>query len=281
MSDTTSKKRNTYKALAGAFLSGGLAQAQLAVTNANDTLIATDEGFYDVDINQDNIGDFRITQYINNGVSNNVNGVTITPLGNNGHQVAGELKSTFNYPFKLNIGDSIGPTQTQWNGAGGPFELGYLVYEVDGATYPNSNWVGPVSDGYLGLRLLEASNLYYYGWARLDIAADNKSFVVKEFAFEQTLDSVVYIGGHLLSDMEHFKENLHFYAYNNILMTKNPLDLKDVSAKVIDLAGRTLVHVAVPNGEGEIDLSHLATGVYTVLMQRKGLIRVEKINITH
>jgi hypothetical protein len=129
--------------------------------------------------------------------------------------------------------------------------------------------------------LLEASNLYYYGWARLDIAPDNKSFIVKEFAFEQTLDSVVYIGGHLLSDMEHFKENLHFYAYNNMLMTRNPLNLDDVSAKVLDLSGKNLVQVTLSKGDGTIDLSHLPTGVYTVLMQRKGLIRVDKINITH
>jgi hypothetical protein len=259
--DDLKAKAARYSAIAGS-LAAGTVSGQVVLTDAKDTLIDFHNGYYDIDLNQDGQGDFRIRQYIETGVSGNVNAVVISPLGGNGHQVAGEFKLQFNYPFRFDVGDSLGPTQTVWNGTGLPFETGYMVYELDGATYPNSNWVGPVNDGYLGLRLRVTADDFLFGWARVSIAADNKSFIVHEFAYEESQNVPILAGNNLVGISPAMPPDVNFFVTTDAIRIANPAAIKGLEVALTDMRGQVLVEEKMTSTQFEIPTQGLAKGIY-------------------
>ena len=276
------QKIERYTAVVGGLLAtGNLAQAQVVITSANDTLVDVQNGFYDIDLNQDGTADFRLKQYVGGGVSNNVNGVVVSPLGGNGHQVAGELKLTFNYPFRFEVGDSIGQTQTQWNGTGLPFENGYMVFEVNGATYPNSNWAGPVDAGYLGLRLRLTADDFLYGWARVSIGADNKSFVVHEFGYEQSQNQSIAAGNNRISTETLQPDLFQVNCDGQTLWIKNLKETQGAILQMMDLAGRVVHQTPLEAKDFEMDLRALPTGLYTLQIVMHAQVWVEKIGVRY
>lgn len=273
-------KIERYAAVAGGLLAtGAIAQAQVVVTSANDTLIDVNNGYYDIDLNQDGVANFRLKQYLGSGVSNNVNGVVVSPLGGNGHQVAGELKLTFNYPFRFEVGDSIGQTQTQWNGTGLPFENGYMVFEVDGATYPNSNWAGPVTAGYLGLRLRLTADDFLFGWARVSIAADNKSFTVHEFGYEQSQNQAIVAGGNRIGVPNLAATYFQVNNDGNTLRIKNLKQLAGANLQLTDMAGRVVHATTLGSTDFELDLKLFSKGIYALQIALDAHVVVEKIGV--
>jgi hypothetical protein len=271
------KQAAQFTALAST-LAASTAAGQVVITNANDTLIDFHNGFYDIDLNQDGQGDFRIRQYIETGVSGNVNAILISPLGGNGHQVAGEFKTQFNYPFRFEVGDSLGLTQTQWNGTGLPFENGYMVYEIDGATYPNSNWVGPVNDGYLGLRLRVTAETFLFGWARVSIAPDNKSFVVHEFALEQTENVPILAGNNKVNLPAYGKPvAVTFIVMEDQVIINNPRQISSLNISLVDLRGNVVRHVQTDAPRESVSLQGLAKGLYLLKISHENGIQADKI----
>ena len=63
-----------------------------------------------------------------------------------------------------------------------------MAFLVDGVAYPNSNWAGPVTDGYLGLRILKDDSACF-GWLRMDVADSAKSFTIKDWSFNPEKDT--------------------------------------------------------------------------------------------
>jgi len=274
MKESLKRKLVKYSAVAGAVTSVGVAQAQVKYTDIKDTTITGNGNYYDLDLNQDTVPDFRITQYIDSGLAGNVTAILISPYDSAWNTAAGEAINNFNYPFDLTPG-SVLSFGTDLKGIGSSKRTGYMVFEVDGISYPNSNWVGPKVNGFLGV-LLNFDNGLHFGWARIDVAADNESFTVKDFAVEMSADSSIIVGEELLSVVNNILDFSTIYTSNRNLHVVLTNDIKGVQLSVLDLQGRLLREEDL-QGTTEINLADLAAGVYLVNLRYKGVVRSEKI----
>lgn len=274
MKDQNKSKLAQYTAMAGAVLGTSAAQAQINYVNINDTTVDTNGGYYDIDLDSDGAADFRITQYLDTGATGMLDGILITPFDSLYSRVAGELENGFNYPFKLLPGDSI-QLDTEWAG-NTQTSPGYLVFQFDGTPYPNSYWKGPVSNGYLGLRIMQDDG-FHFGWARLDVAADNRSFTVKDFAYEETLELSILAGAPHLSVIERMLEQLVIGQREGVLFLSKPSEYDAVSVRVYSVSGTEITSVEWEAQQAEIDLSSAPAGVYLVEFTYNGIRNTRKV----
>jgi hypothetical protein len=277
MNKDLKKELLKYTSAAAAVLGTGQVQAQYQYTDIPDTTIDFNNGFYNLDIDQDGQMDFTLTQYVDTGVSGNINAVLIQPYTNTINRVAGERFGNFNYPFNLQAATVV-DASTDWQGAGGQFTTGYLAFEVGGTSYPNSNWIGPVGDGFLGLELRK-NGLPYYGWARLDIGEDSKSFTVKDFSINLTVDSAHVVGAELLGDIENLLEHVKILVDDKRISIIRPTNDLPMQINLIDLNGRILREIDITDMEGEINVADLPVSIYVLEMRQGNMIRREKLLI--
>jgi hypothetical protein len=266
-----------YSAVASAAATVGVANAQVQYTDINDTTVSTNGGFYDLDLNQDGNPDFRLTQIIDSGLTENVNAVLISPFDSVYNRVIGEAMNGFNYPANVTPGTIINQYEN-FQGIGGSEVKGYMAFEVDGISYPNSNWVGPTTNGFLGMQVRIGDSLHF-AWARVDVSLGSNSFTVKDFAVELTPGDSILAAGNLLNIAQNVFDNTAIIANNKTLKIVLSSDLEGVEFVLLDLQGRLLREENLSNGTLAFDLSDLSEGVYLVHLRYKGVIRTEKIVI--
>lgn len=266
-----------YSAVASAAATVGVANAQVQYTDINDTTVSTNGGFYDLDLNQDGNPDFRLTQIIDSGLTENVNAVLISPFDSVYNRVIGEAMNGFNYPANVTPGTIINQYEN-FQGIGGSEVKGYMAFEVDGISYPNSNWVGPTTNGFLGMQVRIGDSLHF-AWARVDVSLGSNSFTVKDFAVELTPGDSILAAGNLLNIAQNVFDNTAIIANNKTLKIVLSSDLEGVEFILLDLQGRLLREENLSNGTSAFDLSDLSEGVYLVHLRYKGVIRTEKIVI--
>jgi len=266
-----------YSAVASAAATVGVANAQVQYTDINDTTVSTNGGFYDLDLNQDGNPDFRLTQIIDSGLTENVNAVLISPFDSVYNRVIGEAMNGFNYPANVTPGTIINQYEN-FQGIGGSEVKGYMAFEVDGISYPNSNWVGPTTNGFLGMQVRIGDSLHF-AWARVDVSLGSNSFTVKDFAVELTPGDSILAAGNLLNIAQNVFDNTAIIANNKTLKIVLSSDLEGVEFVLLDLQGRLLREENLSNGTLAFDLSDLSKGVYLVHLRYKGVIRTEKIVI--
>lgn len=266
-----------YSAVASAAATVGVANAQVQYTDINDTTVSTNGGFYDLDLNQDGNPDFRLTQIIDSGLTENVNAVLISPFDSVYNRVIGEAMNGFNYPANVTPGTIINQYEN-FQGIGGSEVKGYMAFEVDGISYPNSNWVGPTTNGFLGMQVRIGDSLHF-AWARVDVSLGSNSFTVKDFAVELTPGDSILAAGNLLNIAQNVFDNTAIIANNKTLKIVLSSDLEGVEFVLLDLQGRLLREENLSNSTLAFDLSDLSEGVYLVHLRYKGVIRTEKIVI--
>lgn len=177
-----------YSLAAGAFVAGSeTADAAIVYTDINPNFSGVTGSQYFLDLNNDNIDDFRI--YHDGGAN-----LFIQPL-NSSNEVLGlgsvlSYASGFAYPYALSSGDSIqaAPTSGSWFNNG--YSTGYQSLNYGSGSF--GNWVS-VTDKYLGLRFVVGANTYY-GWARLDVNADGSVWSVKDYAYENVAGTSILAG---------------------------------------------------------------------------------------
>ena len=266
-----------YSAAASAAATVSVANGQVLYTDINDTTVSTNGGFYDLDLNQDGNPDFRIIQLIDSGLTQNVNAVLISPFDSIYNKAIGESINGFNYPANVTPGTIINQYEN-FSGIGGGDVKGYMAFEVDGISYPNSNWVGPTTNGFLGMQVRIGDSLHF-AWARVDVSAESNSFTVKDFAVELTPGDSILAAGNLLSIAQNIFDKSAIISNNKTLKVVLSNDLEDVNMILIDLQGRELREEDLPNGTSVFDLSDLADGIYLVQLKHKGVTITEKITV--
>ena len=204
-----------YSAVASAAATVSVANAQVKYTDINDTTVSTNGGFYDLDLDQDGSPDFRLTQIIDSGLTENVNAVLISPFDSTYNRVVGESQNGFNYPMNVTPGTVINQYET-FQGIGGSEVKGYMAFEVDGISYPNSNWVGPTTNGFLGMQVRIGDSLHF-AWARIDVGLESKSFTVKDFAVELSAGDSIIAAGNLLNIAQNVFDKSSIIANNKTL----------------------------------------------------------------
>jgi hypothetical protein len=277
MNKDLKKELLKYSGAAAALLGTGQVQAQYQYTDIPDTTVDYNNGFYNLDIDQDGQMDFTLTQYVDTGASGNTNAVLIQPYTNTINRVAGDRENNLNYPLNL-VAATVIDASTNWEGVGGQFTTGYMAFEVGGTTYPNSNWIGPVENGFLGLELRK-NGLPYYGWARLDIGEDSKSFTVKDFSINLTVDSAHVAGAELLSEIENLLERVKILVDDERISVVRHQANAPMTIRLIDLSGQLLRELSITDQEGTVDIAELPPAIYVLELYQDDMIRREKLLI--
>lgn len=274
MKDQNKKKLAQYSALAGAVLGTGVAQGQINYVDVVDTKVDTHNGKFDIDLDSDGSPDFVIRQYLDTGATGMMDAILITPYDSLYGRVSGELENNFSYPFKLAGGDSL-KLDTEWAGNTAT-QSGYLVTQFNGTPYPNSYWKGPVTDGYLGLRIIKADG-FHFGWVRLDIGADNRSFTVKDFAYNTVYEEGMVAGEPNLSTVERMLEELEIrYTTEGVVLHK-PASYGEVEVRLLDASGREFSAFTWSEMDHELELSNQPNGMFLVEFTHDGIRNVRKV----
>ena len=171
---TTHHKHNMYALPAGAacvsvLALAGPADAKIIYTPVHEVIVGP-HGSYGIDLNNDGVIDFRITNTTNVTTDTTITDLVVKdPKGNAvvGSYVQNE--GIINaHPF--NAGSQIGAFDHFLNGAA---RLA-TYYSGGGGQSAHGNWVN-VTNGYLGLEF-RIDGRAHYGWARLTVKLVNQGY---------------------------------------------------------------------------------------------------------
>lgn len=262
-----------YTSAAAALLSTQAVQAQIEYTNPPERTANANGQWLLINLDNDTVADFRITQLVD---SAGFTGVLISTATEANNQVLGLDYGNYNYPFNLQEGDPIGPGQP-FKGLRRFDDLGYLAFSVyDTVSYPNDQFDNGM-EGMLGLRF-EGTNdedstiSTYYGWVRIEVAADLKSFTLKDYAFETTPDSMILAGyGDGIGLEEELYETADLSQRGEYLDISIPQSLKaEAHLKIFDLNGQLIREEEIYTREESLSLSGLPKGVLIANLYSNG-----------
>ena len=258
------KKALKYSAMAGSVAAfASTAGAQIVYTDVNPDLTFTEDQMYMLDVNNDATDDFMIVQFDTvvtyGSFTFPTEGVVLLTAGSNA--AISSAGSALNYLTALNLNDpidnlqSFAPSTSSAPIAAGAFVGGFANMGI-------GPWID-AADHYMGLTFLAGSN-FHYGWCRINVAANGKSFVVKDYAYESTPSSVILAGQIVNSVKDLVADGVSFQVINNTVQ----LDLLNTqftngNVAVINIAGQT-VHTSELTGSRTIDLNGYTSGVYMI-----------------
>ncbi|AEV32266.1 hypothetical protein Oweho_1266 [Owenweeksia hongkongensis DSM 17368] len=287
--DKLEKALINYSGVATALLGATAAQGQVIINDIPDTTLSTNGAVYAFDINQDidtsNYIDFRIRLFVDSGLYR-YTGVTIETNNVAGNQVLGMDYANYNYPFKLGFNDTVG-TAGPWKGLGSSNVagklLGYMALSINDTTYPNSQFVGGVTDGFLGLKFQGDFNdtiRTYYGWIRLDVAADLKSVTIKEHAFNSDYGQPVYAGNLWVGAEELAARTPELVQRGKYLDVTFPDELQSAATlQFFDLGGKLIREEELTAANSRIELENLPKGMVVAAVNNGQVSASKKVVI--
>ncbi len=144
------------------------------------------EGIDSIDVNNDGIFDFTFN--IGNGTDPSDAYSYCAVYGNNSNnEFLGESVSGYTLLKALSTGTEVNSSQTTWG------EIGYAAYLSDSPSFNLGNIKAGSGDKYVGFRFKVGSDTYY-GWAKLNYAADKFSITLKETAYNKVAGSPITVG---------------------------------------------------------------------------------------
>lgn len=262
---TLSKKITGYSSLAASLLTvSNLVNAQIVYTDVNpDNSQAGNGAEYDLDLNNDATVDFKIT-ITSNGAAVKM---AAEALGDNA--IAGTYSSPYIYPSAFALNEVIGDSRTWNSGAGQTLaSSGYF----QGAY---GHWFAAV-DKYMGLRLKVGTD-NFYGWMRMDVAEDGKSFVIKDYAYESEDGTSITAGntGNVGITPVNAAGIKVFAADQQVHVQLSNAEEGDVV--FTNLVGQTLKAVKINSSEMTIDMADQPTGIYMVTVRQQGEVFTKKV----
>jgi hypothetical protein len=277
-----------YSGMATAILGAGATHGQIVWTDIQDSTVTKNGAFYEVNINpdMDTIVDFRIYQIVDSLSSAfDVTGVIIKDANGATNQVVGLDYGNYNYAFRLGVGDSIG-TNRIFRGIHPARNVGYMAFEASGAGYPNSQWVDTangITNGFLGVRLkadLNDTIRNFYGWIRLDIAKDLRSFTIKDFAYQKIEDQAITAGeGSPIGVEEVYEAEKAQLAQRGLFLDINLPEsyLPKLTLNILDLSGKLVKSYDLTGHKNTVELENLPKGIHIANVVSNGLESAKKV----
>lgn len=272
MKEPTSAFRPRYLSLASSLLALPGLQAQVRYVDIPDTTLDQNRSFIDLNIDQDTAGlvDYRIIQYVDS-TEFDISGAFIQSRGLGGNSILGLDYGNYNYPFKLLPGDPIGPQQV-FRGSGGSASWGQLVLEANAQGFPNDQFGGSV-DAFIGLRFrtLEQDTIRtFYGWLRVDVAADARSITLRDYAYQETADQAIFAGegwpSLALEALEPAALQMRQVGPELWLESQ----ASGASLEIHALSGQLLQRAEIARGQSRFSLADLPAGVHSASMILEG-----------
>lgn len=234
---------------------------------ANGQIIYTDidpdEGgagvSYVLDLDNDGNSEFVVKHIAtpNGGVSQNflIAAPTVNDQGVFDNSILAASSDGFVYPFALNEGDAVSAGRAEWNNAS------FQSMNEKSCMYENNNWCS-VDDKYLGLRFKIDGNVHY-GWARLDVAHNGASWLIKDYAYNSVAGQPIDAG-----EMPVMSVKDQYASEVKVAKLKNDIVLYNLPGnatyKVYALSGQMVVNGKATTQNYIIETNTLARGMYVV-----------------
>ena len=267
-------RKKAYSAAALTFLAAGGAEAQVVLTDIDpDVTYSAPDGVFYLDLDNDGTEDFLFSAtsaaafVIGSGGTNQyaINGVFASPYGSN-EILVNSVFSGFAYPAVLNSMDMIGSSDLF---AAVSFQsLAYsFQYSSGGGLSPveqNGNWLGGTDGKFIGLKL-HKDGADHYGWLRLDVGSDNKSFTVSMYAYEATPGQGITVISTGIQDA--VLTNWTVYSYGSMIHLIQNSTAETGTYQVLDLSGRTLLSGNMYGTHTTVMANQLPAGIYVVRLE--------------
>jgi len=250
------KKIISYTAIATGLLAmGANTQGQIIYHDVNPDVTLTGSDSLNLDINNDGIIDFTLYHMHVVYGANVADVAMLTPKDTN------KILSSGSYLQLLDLNDRISNNENVW-GTSGTF-IAKGMYS--GAPFESGHWVGGVTDKFAGFRFAKNGN-WYYGWARFDVAADAKSFKIKDWGYNSFANSPIKAGQQTSSINEGDKNHeISVYLNNKTLIIKQKKDISEnVNIHIYNAAGQEIIKTNLVNNQAEINLIDTVPGLYIV-----------------
>ncbi|MFA6571926.1 MAG: T9SS type A sorting domain-containing protein [Bacteroidota bacterium] len=206
---------------------------------------------YELDMNKDDTTEFIVTHFYPS------NDLYYVEFSVSQYRDADILVDSNNKPLALSKGDTIGSNQIIW-------------YDFKGyAIHCREHWAG-ATDKYLAVRLKTGGN-YNYCWIRLDVAQDESSCTVKDFAYQATANTGIVAGdAGTTAVLENKNNNIEFKIYPNPVQEQLNISglVQGSSVQIFDNTGILLFEHYTVNEDIQIDLKCFPAGMYFVKMGR-------------
>jgi len=251
-------------------------QAQYIYVDFNDTTLSVNGQIFDLDVNQDTAMDFRFTLLRDTGTTTNlIDAALVAPFDSVNGAILGQQRGLFHYADRLEVGDLIGGSAS-WAGMSPSDEYGTIDYRFDSIHDPYSQWQAPYTDGFLGTRT-EKSGQFIYGWIRVQMAADGKSFTLKDCAYQQKADSTIEAGHLWISVPEAQMEGYSWRLSQGGLYLQRPSHQAPATVRILALNGQTIVHGAWRDEEWALPVAAFPASVVLLVVECQGQHWVERI----
>lgn len=224
-----------------------------------------------IDLDQDTVPDYAIRTQFNKSENNAIYDViSVAPLGQQGHRVAGTTPTVFAYASRFGFNEFIGP------------ETQFLNSEVEGGMSFKRNeqflfsdpWNGGATDEFLGFAIRRNGNTHY-GWAKLDVGTDGKSVTLKEFAVNLTPDAPINTN-RFFSISENLFSGLVVWQNSGSIHIRIPENQSQISVHLRDLQGRVLRTGQFDGTSYSIPLNAPA-GMYLLILNKDNAQITKKI----
>jgi hypothetical protein len=264
-----------YLALTAGFAAlSPLAHAQIIYTDVNPDLVLTGTNSIDIDLNNDGTHEYRFNHqsYSNNNYANFIVGDRGNMIFLAGFEGSGSL---WNYlPVPLNFNEEM--ITSGWDRVWG---AGWRTLSKS-KNDPVGLWKG-LKDKYAGLHF-RIDSQFYYGWVRLDVAADGKSITIKDYAYNSQVGKSIKAGVTKLSLPDHDSlKQIIVYPINGKIRIEAPADMiLNGSIRLTDINGRELRSIDIKNEKYiELNTQELPGGVYIVNIVTEWGILTKKVLI--
>lgn len=271
------KKLKSYSALAGTIAAAvSSADAQVIYTDvAPDSTLNTNET-YNLDLNNDDVVDFQIIQ-------------------KSGSYYGGAIMYDGVAAFAMGANNAIDTTGTQ--GTATALDAGALIDStmnwVDSTQaasitpIPTANGLGIVVSGlysFTGGYFLGQTGKFlplrfdvttgpgagrYYGWVRLDVAADAKSFKVIDYAYTNISNTYSITGALVGISEAALTHKVNIFSFDkNVTVQLDPLVAVEGTIEITNISGQKISETAITNIEMTVPMHEAKTGIYMVTVKQ-------------
>lgn len=256
-------KKTTSKNLSNRLLKyGAFSAAMLGVANASGQIVYTDiadetadatNPIISIDIDVDGTGDYLLA--IN---PTDVQLAAIFPANSsmasayNSNAIVGVSgSSSYFYASNLDAGEQIDGTNTVLTNIRADFNY-------DSCASAGSQFCDGM-DGYVGLHFKIAGNTHY-GWARIQVAADATSIILKDFAYNSVPGEAIIAGNTTLQVAQFSVNDIRVVALNKNINLYNLPD--SASYNLYATSGQSVMSGKTNDSSYSIEATSMSTGVY-------------------
>ncbi|MCW3103966.1 MAG: hypothetical protein JWO09_2406 [Bacteroidetes bacterium] len=264
------KKLKSYSALAGTIVAAvSSADAQVVYTDVMPDSTVNNGGVYNLDLNNDDVADFQLIQHSGTyGGLASYDVVGVYALGaNNAVDTSGGNGTATAMDAGVTIDATLHWVDSTEMAAISPPTANALAAVIPMFGIAAGNFIDSTNK-YLPLRFSNLGSTYY-GWVRLDVAADAKSFVVKDYAYTDDPDHYTVTGDMVGISEAALLNKINIFAYNNsITVQLDPLVEAEGKIMITSLSGQAVSETAINSTETVIPFEQAKPGIYMVTVKQ-------------